>query len=219
MVHRRMKQSSFQHFRDDFPNVVGLSQTAPPWQECSVSAMDTLASSRDTSVTPSDTKTKLPILLLVQLYDSNINCDCKLFSLAPPLLSSAKNGSISYALPCNTLQHIRVPPTQYHFNPFEWLIWALCTSGDSKSSPVLVLWLQVVTQIIFISVTLMSTKWIWNDIYPNKGNDTLSQNFGILCCLELHLSELMIPRRRFKGSRDSEYLKIWNRSFRFPQTK
>ena len=119
MVHRRMKQSSFQHFRDDIPNVVGLSQTAPPWQECSVSAMDTLASSRDTSVTPSDTKTKLPILLLVQLYDSNINCDCKLFSLAPHLLSSAKNGSIPYALPCNTLQHIRVPPTQYHFNPFE----------------------------------------------------------------------------------------------------
>ena len=142
--------------------------------------MDTLALSRDMSVTPSDTKTKLPILLLVQLYDSIINCDCILFSLAPPMLFGVKKGSISYALPCNTLQHLRVPPTQYHFYPFEWLIWALWTSGDSKSSPVLVLWLQVVTQIIMFSVTLMWHRWLWIDIYPNKGNDTLSQNFEII---------------------------------------
>ena len=92
--------------------------------------------------------------------------------------------------------------------------------GDSKSSPVLVLWLQAVTQIIFglqIDVTRMDLKMIFTH---ERATNTLSQNefrnSDVPIELSSNNSELMIPRiGDSTGSRIRNILKSGTALFGF----
>ena len=131
-------------------------------------------------------ETKLPILL-VQLYDSIINFDCKFFSLAPPMLSSAISGSIS-APPCAILFNT---PTRTTYAISFLSIWIdsseLFEPVVIQKAPLyLVLWLQVVTQIRifgYIDVIQLDMK-----LYlPKKGQQhTFPNEFRNSLFLELH---------------------------------